>query len=118
MTSPRSDSWQVVELGFEPRYVWLHGLGSQPFCYAIWLLYFLEHSWGNKEGTLTPAFYKSRRWNGLFPQSYLLPPTGQMGRWTPTGIESPIQGASLWTNPGIKPLQMKGQPVNELNRLL
>lgn len=55
---------------------------------------------------------------GFSHRASLLPPTGEMGGWTPTRSESPIQGASLWINPGIKPLQTKGQPVNELNQLL
>lgn len=111
MTSPRPDIWQVVELRFEPRFIWLQSLGSQPFCYAICLLYFLEQSWGDGEGrlfinrepllTLQPFIRVGDELNSSHTAS-LLPPTGQMDpdrKWIPNQGCFPVDQPWYKTTP-------------------
>lgn len=49
----------------------------------------------------------------LLCKTSLLPSTGQTEGWALTESESRIKGPTLWTIPGIKPLQMEEWPVDE-----
>lgn len=124
MASPRPDSWQVVELGFETRLVRLRSPRSQPIYQAIWFLYFLEHCWGDKDNRLfinwAPLLqpYIKVDETGSFHTASLLPPHWPNGGWTTKRSESPTTGTSLLTNPGVKPVQMKGQPMGELKPII
>ena len=54
----------------------------------------------------------------LLCKTSLLPSTGQTEGWALTESESRIKGPTLWTIPGIKPLQMKEWPVDELKPII